>query len=316
MTRIQLTTALAALFLSLGMSAQALSDGAVIRLYEGAAPGSETWTHSENVLQGADGQRSIFNVADPVVTAYLPAEGTSNGTAMLVCPGGGFMMLSYDGEGEMVARELNRRGITAFVLKYRLEPMSRENGYDVSNGMSAIGSYLKMLKDVEERFEKKTGRKPNISESCFEVPSHRLAFADADKAMTLIRENAKAWGLQKDRIGIVGFSAGAITTINQALHHTSASRPDFVAPIYGGWVEGIEVPEDAAPLFMCSPATDVFTPEESLNVYLPWHKAGVPAELHYFHEAKHGFGANVTGKSVDGWIDLMCAFMKDCGFLE
>ena len=98
------------------------------------------------------------------------------------------------------------------------------------------------------------------------------AYADADRAMALVRLGAAKWGINPDKIGIMGFSAGSMTAMNQALHHSELTRPNFVGAIYTGVAEGFEVPADAAPLFMCSPVNDIFQPQETFRVLKP----GVP----------------------------------------
>ena len=91
----------------------------VLRLYEGKAPGSENWKQKETefthpMLTG----KLVRNVTDPTLTVFKPAK--PNGTAVIVCPGGGFQWLSWQSEGTEVAEWLRAKGITVFVLKYRL----------------------------------------------------------------------------------------------------------------------------------------------------------------------------------------------------
>lgn len=93
-----------------------LTDGQVIKLYHGKAPGSEKWKHQEVTLSNISNPIT-FNVVEPTMKVYLPEK--PNGTAMIVCPGCGFCLLSIRTEGELAAQELVKQGITAFVLKYR-----------------------------------------------------------------------------------------------------------------------------------------------------------------------------------------------------
>ena len=89
-------------------------------LYSGTVPNSEPSTVQETSLTLASGGVRIANVVQPTLTAYLPVAGTANGTAVIICPGGGYARLSIDSEGYDVAKRLNEMGVTAFVLKYRL----------------------------------------------------------------------------------------------------------------------------------------------------------------------------------------------------
>jgi hypothetical protein len=93
----------------------------VIRLYDGPAPGSEDWKQTEQeYFNKSWNVRVVFNVANPTLTVFQPEPGKANGTAVVICPGGGFVALSIDSEGFDVARWLASKGVTCFVLKYRL----------------------------------------------------------------------------------------------------------------------------------------------------------------------------------------------------
>lgn len=286
-----------------------LANGEVIPLYDGKAPGTESWNHQEYQL-GDEGM--VFNVTNPSMTVYLPSPEKRNGKAMLVCPGGGMCMLSMISEGDKVAKVLVEQGITAFVLKYRTTPMLNEKGENLTDMGQAIGGMLKYVHDVKSNLEKEGRDSQSVSIWCAEMPSAKFAFADATRAMEIIRSHMSDWGI--DKVGIMGFSAGAITTTYVALNHTETSRPDFVAVIYGGWVDPA-VPSDAAPLFIASPVNDLFSPEESFNLLKAWREKKIPVEYHMYSTAEHGFGANITGKSSDDWMNTMFRFMKDVNFL-
>ncbi len=223
-------------------------------------------------------------------------------------------MLSYAGEGVDVAKELNKKGITAFVLKYRLNPMIKEDGEQASNLLELAQvyktTYLKDLAVADKLPEEKEQR---ISWQALHTPCSPLAFEDADNALRYIRTHAKEYGIKK--LGMVGFSAGAMITLHQALNHQEDTRPDFAGAIYGGWYEPLDAPQDAMPLFLSSPVHDVFAAEESWWVYRAWRDAHVPVEIHDFSKAEHGYGADKDGSAKDAWIDLFCAFLKDYKFL-
>lgn len=299
----------AAVFLSAcGATGEVFTEGEIIRLYEETAPGYGDVRVSEVNL----GDKVLFNVQDPTMQVFQPEN--PNGTAVLVVPGGGFCMLSYWGEGVDVAKELNKQGITAFVLKYRLNPMIKEDGEPASNlvefGQVYKTTYLKDLAVTDNLPEEKEKR---ISWQAFHTPCSYMAFEDADNAIRYIRTHAKEYGIKK--LGMVGFSAGAMITLNHALNHQEDTRPDFVGAIYGGWYEPLEAPQDAMPLFLSSPVHDVFAAEESWWVYRAWRDAHVPVEIHDFSKAEHGYGASKDGTAKDAWIDLFCAFLKDYKFL-
>src|SRR6201992_1756872 len=159
----------------------------VIPLYNGVAPGSEKWTWSEtendsNMYHA----HTIYNVSKPTLTVYPPDSTVwPTGTAVIVCPGGGFQSLSIMQEGYAVVKWLQHKGITAFLLKYRLrhtlgnDPSKQENEQRASTA------------DGPER-----------------AKTMAMAVADARTAITYVREHAAEYGVLSDRIGIIGFSAG------------------------------------------------------------------------------------------------------------
>ncbi len=289
-----------------------------VRLYEGAAPGTESWTQEEQIFGSSD-DCTITNVTVPELEVFVPEH--PNGSAMVVCPGGGFYMLSYSNEGTKVAKRLNEQGITAFVLKYRLNPFFKADGSKYENaGEMMIEFFTRFLFPVRERIAREQGIAPENVEIASAINSAedidtRWAYADADRAMEIVRAGADKWGIDTDRIGIIGFSAGSMTAMNQALNHNEATRPNFVGAIYTGVAEGFKLPEDAAPLFMCSPVNDVFLPQETSRALQAWREAKVPVELHYYSKCGHGYGATMQNASCDLWMEQLFAFMKDVNFI-
>ena len=291
-----------------------LTNGAEFNLYDGVAPGSENPKFQEAAFGEGD-QSWIINVSDPTLTVYLPEK--PNGTSMIVCPGGGFLGLCIESEGRKPAIELNQYGITVFVLKYRPSTCEKEDGQAPGNVIEMAVTMMKRLQDASNKFSAEhDGAHPNVTQICSQLPNWDFAFADADRAITIVRQNAEKWGLNPDKIGIMGFSAGGITSVHQAMTHTADSKPNFAAAIYGGWTNDVKAPEDACPLWMCSPVNDAFDPAESYDVYRAWRDAKVPTELHTFWDAVHGYGISRQGKGVDAWDKMLIQFMRDVNFLE
>jgi len=255
----------------------------VIPLYEGAAPGSESWDWDEKeITMGASAM--VYNVSRPTLTLFEPAPGTSNGTAVVICPGGGFHFLSMKNEGIEVARWLNEKGITAFVLKYRLVHCLTDNP------MMEFGS-----------------KGPNTEKFNREIePEVAMAIADGKQAILYIREHATEFGISPDHIGIMGFSAGGTVTAGVTFTYSEQSRPDFSAPIYPyvGSFGDPPVPGDAPPMFILAASDDFFGFHlHCTRLYEEWVKAGKSAELHIYEKGGHGFGMNQTGLPVDSWIE-------------
>lgn len=306
---------IALLGISLSCGAQ-LRQGQIIRLYDGPAPGSEALKTAEKDIVADSGHHIIINVSDPTLEVFLPEK--PNGAAMLVCPGGGFAMLSYTSEGTLLAERLAREGFTAFVLKYRLNPLEKADGSSPANQEEMTAAFFPVLAMAKQDYDTKhPGQAPRVSELTGSLEFTHLGMEDGLQAMKVLRSHAGEWGFDADRIGVVGFSAGSMITLHIAQNYTEESRPAFLAPIYTGWEERVKVPSGSIPMFLCSPVKDLFTPDELIsNVYLPWREAGYPVELHTYYDTVHGYGAVPTEKSVGSWVDRMLDFMKDCQFIS
>lgn len=276
-----------------------LAQHKIIRLYDGPAPGSEAWTHKE-AENSANlwNTRVVYNVTDPTLTVFQPAAGTANGAAVVICPGGGFQALSIDSEGFDVARYLTGRGVTCFVLKYRLVESKTTD------------PTKEMMASREAPAQRETKVKAVIA----------LAQADGLKAMSYVRQHAAEYGLDPKRIGIMGFSAGGTVTGSVAFNYTPDTRPDFVAPIYlqYEWVPGKgSVPADAPPAFILAATDDQLgLAPHSVKLYTDWVAAKKPAELHLYSKGGHGFGMRTQNLPSDRWIALFADWLEAQGFLK
>lgn len=254
----------------------------IVRLYEGAAPGSEHWTHHEQENFSQPWQTQVvFNVTDPTLTVVPPDPALANGTAVVICPGGGFHALSINSEGFDVARRLSAKGVTSFVLKYRLVECKTD---DPAAEMDAKGG-------------------PDESAR----PIVKLAHADGLAAVGHVRQHAQTYGVNPDRIGIMGFSAGGTVAGSVAYSYTPATRPDFAAPIYLAyhWVIKDGVPADAPPVFILAATDDPLgLAPQSVELYNDWTAAGKSAELHLYATGGHGFGMRTQHLPSDHWIEL------------
>ena len=255
----------------------------VIALYNGKAPGSEKWNWSEREIS-ADIGRIIMDVSTPSLTEFLPAK--PNGTAIIVAPGGAFHILAFDLEGTEVARRLNEKGITAFVLKYRVahdDPAHPENG-------------LRRLMET-----KNFKRLDSIN-----APVVPLAMQDGLTAMSYVRSHAAEYKIDPTKIGFMGFFAGGTVTMSVVYNATDANRPNFVAPIYAyeGAIIGSTVPSAKTPIFIAAASDDdLGLASHSVHIYSKWFDANQPAELHMYESGKHGFGTKKQNLPVDSWME-------------
>ena len=266
-----------------------------IPLQSVAAPGSEPSKQAEIWNSMGAAGRTVRNVTRPTLTPYLPASGKATGAAMIVAPGGAFLMLSVDSEGHQVAQWLADRGVAAFVLKYRLRPTPpdpQEYGKQMMQTIRGVNA---------------PGAAPPST------PPEALA--DAKAAITLVRSRAREWGVDPGRVGFVGFSAGAMVTLSMGLLTDPALRPDFIAPIYGPMGHQT-VPPDAPPLFAAIAADDPLFGGGQFALVQDWLAAKRPAELHVFERGGHGFGMRAQQTTSDQWIEELFWWMQARGYLR
>lgn len=267
-----------------------------VPLYAGTAPGSEGWTQQE-VWTGMGNQVWIRNVTKPTLTPFLPKKGMATGAAVLVVPGGGFRFVSASSEGWDVARWFAARGVAAFVLKYRT--------------MATPDAEAEFMGSMAGLFRPRA--------SAFEVPPEMdaatdVAASDAQTALRMIRANAAKWGVDPARLGMIGFSAGAMTTLRTSLRNAPDARPDFIAPIYGQ-MAAVAPPPNPQPLFTALASDDPLFNKQGFGLVESWQKAGGSVELHYYSGGGHGFGSQKTGTTSELWFEQVMAWMKARGLL-
>ena len=224
----------------------------------------------------------VANVTRPTLTVFKPTDEMRNGTAVVICPGGGFMALAINTEGNNVAKELASKGVTAFVLRYRLAHTGDDAGAELGTLIVQTDKFEEMLKQVTP-----------------------LSFADGLAAVAYVRAHAAQWSVSGERVGIMGFSAGGGVTASVAFHYSAESRPAFVAPIYeGGFKIDGPVPADAPPMFLAVASDDgLGLNKDSVEMYTKWSAAHKSAELHVYAKGNHGFSGRHQGLPVDHWMD-------------
>ena len=235
----------------------------------------------------------VSNITVPTLTVYRPAPGTSNGTAIIVAPGGGFEFLCIDSEGSMVAQWLAAHGVTAFVLKYRVHFYPVVPTRDARHHQEQFDAEIKSM-----------------------LPERQIANSDGIQAVHYLRANAANLGIKGDRIGFMGFSAGAIITMGVILQSSPADRPNFGGPIYGV-MDDVTPPKDAPPLFIAASQSDTDIPVyKSIDIFDKWTAADLPAELHIYEQGGHGFGAIQQGKPSDSWMQAFASWLSDHGWMS
>ena len=244
---------------------------------------------------------SLFarNVTVATLTPYLPDPSKASGAAVVVAPGGGFRTLSMENEGSNVAKALADKGVAAFVLKYRLVQTPAD--------MAGFEQSMKQM------FSGTAARPPRPSTSQGMAAGIAPQLEDARAAFALIRRRAGEWHVDPNRIGMVGFSAGAMLTLTTALAGQDA-KPAFIGDIYGP-VSAMTVPADAPPLFVAVAADDPFFGGGEAGIIKSWLAAKRPAELHLFEQGGHGFGMYPKETTSTGWFDEFVRWLDMHGML-
>jgi acetyl esterase/lipase len=238
------------------------------------------------------------NVTVATLTPFLPKKRKATGAAVIVAPGGGFRTLSMSNEGWEVAKALADKGVAAFVLKYRLNQTPADMD--------------EFQKAMEAMFSTPRTIRPLVDQN----PAVELAvqIADARAAFALVREHAKEWRIDPDRIGMVGFSAGAMLTLSTALHGQDAN-PAFIGNIYGP-ISETNVPADAPPLFVALAADDPFFANAGFGLIDSWRAAKRPVEFHLYEQGGHGFGMYNKTTTSTGWFGSFVRWLDMHGYLK
>ena len=282
-----------------------------ITLYTEKVPNSIPTTEEEKTETDQKGILRISKVTVPALTVYLPLKEKANGTAVIICPGGGYGILAAGHEGVDVAKCFNEMGVTAFVLKYRL-PSDK----------------IMVNKEIGP-------------------------IQDAQRSIEIVRTRAKEWGINKNKIGIVGFSAGGHLASTAGTHFQNNYlnpgkkanlRPDFMIlgyPVISfsdsighrgsrnnllgenpspekiiEYSNELQVTKKTPPTFLVHAMDDKGVPvQNSVHFYEALQKNKVPSEIYLYEKGGHGFGLNNATSDVK-WMDLAEEWMKKEGIIK
>lgn len=268
-----------------------------VKLYTGKAPGSESWNWAEKKAENIPGNALLYNIVEPEILVYPAPKEKANGSSIIVAPGGAFHIISIENEGINVAKWLNERGITAFVLKYRLVKMLTDNPF--KELMSLMGDFKKL--------------------DSINAPVVEMAKNDGIEAMKYVRGNAKKLNIDPNKIGFMGFSAGGTVTMSVMLSAPQELKPNFIAPIYlyKNAVVGNLMPTASTPVFIAVASDDQLgLMPHSIKLYEEWNAAKHPTELHVYEKGGHGFGIMKHQTSSDQWAADFENWLKMRGYLK
>ena len=276
----------------------------VIPLYERFIPGEKDYENKERNENGI-----YFEVSKPDLTIYLPQDECKDRTAVVICPGGGYHAVCASYEGHKIAREMNKIGLAAFVLKYRLP-----------------------------------------SENTCEDKSI-APLQDAQRAIKIVRDNALKWGIDPNKIGIMGFSAGGHLASTAGTHFSksyiknnegTSLRPDFMMLIYpvismqselthSGSRENLlgmnpdtglvnlfsnekQVVENTPPTFLThAEDDDVVSVENSIRFFEALKAKNISVDMHLFSKGKHGYPLE---PAASNWLEYVFKWMREQQFVK
>jgi len=241
------------------------------------------------------------NISTATLTPFLPEKGKANGAAVIVAPGGGFRWLSMGNEGWEVAEALAKKGIAAFVLKYRLHP--------TAPSLEEFSAWMNRPRPAPAKPDENGNPSTSTPMLALDL-SNQLA--DAEAAYALLLKNAEVWGIDTKRIGMIGFSAGAGLTMHATLN-SKTMKLAFIGPIYGG-MGPVKVPADAPPMFNVI-ASDDFLFNGQFGVIDSWFKAKRPVEFHLYQNGGHGFGLGNPNRTSNRWFDAFIHWLEVNKFL-
>jgi endo-1,4-beta-xylanase len=272
----------------LSMTAALRADPLIVPLWPGDAPGSEGVHGEELWVERGEGivDRSVANVDKPALTVYLPLPETSNGAAIVICPGGAYTHLAIDKEGHDVAEWLTANGIAGIVLKYRL-PRTKQRNYTVDTALADARRAMRMTRAHAAEWKIDPQR---IGMMGFSAGGNLIALA----------------GTKFD-----GGESGATDKIDRA-----GSRPDFLALIYPSVPAEIGIDARTPPSFLVHADDDRLSSENSIRFYQGLKKEKIPAELHIYSRGGHGFGIRNRDVPSASWPLRFLAWMGAEGLLK
>ena len=278
-----------------------------VPIWPGAVPdarpvtGPEVETTTQELAAGRPWV-TVGTVSRPTMTVYSP-DGKNTGAAVVVFPGGGYLVLSMDLEGSEVCDWLTSKGITAVLLKYRVP----------GKGHPRSGPY----------------------------PDSQEALEDAQRTVGLVRFHAAEWHIDPHKVGVLGFSAGGHLVAAMSTHFERRSypaldaadkescRPDFAVAIYPGHLSlaknsftlnpdiRTHISRQTPPTFLLQNEDDhVDRVEDSLSYYAALKKAGIPVEMHLYTQGGHAFGLRRTKLPVTGWPQLVETWLGTIGMIS
>jgi len=272
------------IFILITLNISAQNKPVVIPLWEKGAPGFEEKRREPEEAK----DWWVKNIHNPSLTIFQPVKEKANGTAVIICPGGGFSKLVYNSEGVQAAEYLNSLGITAFVLKYRL--FREENTkYTDENSRQDVFRAIRVVRSRAKEFN---------------LDSARIGIMGFSAGGELA--------------GWLAYHFTENHVVNADPTDAISARPAFQILVYPGpLVVPEKVPADAPTTFMVAANDDACCSEPVVRLLQMHREAKVPVEVHLFFKGDHAFnmGKRTSLISVKGWPERMSDWLMDSGII-
>lgn len=239
----------------------------------------------------------VRNVRVPTLIPYLPKAKNANGAAIIIAPGGAFLFHTFGSGGYEAAEWFRSQGFATFILKYRVEETPREEADYQAYVAEKMAGY------------RAGGRSGNYAPA---TPDY--AYEDMNAAVKLVRENAAKFNIKPDKIGIVGFSAGALMAVYNAECAPLEAKADFIASIYGQLVMR-EMPDKLPPMFVAMSSDDELSGQSGFEIIQAWQKRGI-VELHLYGQGGHNFGMGHRPFTNYLWPEEFLAWLRMLKFID
>jgi len=291
--------------------ANASAQDKVINFWEGNIPGSLTNAkYVEDNLILANGSVRVQKVTNPTLSVYLPEKEKVNGSAVVICPGGGYTRLAFDHEGIQIAKWFNKLGFAAFILKYRLP-----------NDTIMVNKNVGPLQDAQEaiRFVRRNSAQWNINPSKIGIIGFSAGGHLASTASTHFAEKVYDSDTTSARPDFSLLIYPVISMKSEITH--SGSRRNLLGEnpsqeLVLHFSNEEQVTKLTPPTFLVHSQDDKTVPiENSVNYYLALKRNGVPSELHIFEKGGHGYGMGKEPGTELHWTEMCRRWLIQRGMM-
>lgn len=303
MSRKAILPSLGAACLAFLPSGAASAQQHTLSLYEGPAPGSQDWSEPL-VVHHTNGGEDRYNTTQPRLQVFLPEPEEADGAAIVMLPGGGLRVLGMGSDMHDTIALLNEHGVAVIVLEYRtLQRTPEQIARATAPRPPASGPIEFPAMEIRNANANPSPDDPALGEVL------RLATADGQAALRLVRSRASEWGIDPDRVGMFGTSAGGGVAFGTMMAGEAGATPDFIISNFGPALQDISVPEEAPPLFLITESWHGPVTEGLVALFQMWIAERENAELHVYDVP------NFT-MTPDLWGDRMLEWMRERELLE